>query len=53
MTESSPGPSPLARLAVIADQHRYANHQTSIAMVVMCECCELPNEFIFKTKHDG
>lgn len=28
------------------------NHQTFIPMVIECECCELPNEFIFTTKHD-
>lgn len=28
------------------------NHQTFIPMVINCECCELPNEFTFKTKHD-
>jgi hypothetical protein len=28
------------------------NHQTFRAMVVECECCRLPREFTFATKHD-
>jgi hypothetical protein len=28
------------------------NHQTFIPMVIECECCGLPNEFTFTTKHD-
>lgn len=28
------------------------NYQTFRPMVVVCECCKLPNEFTFATKHD-
>ena len=34
------------------EQPAMHNHQTFIPMVVDCECCLLPNEFRFTSKHD-